>query len=234
MTTHSKTIGAIQSSACLLLFLGGMALPRSEMAAQVLTLTPTEAFRILTENTAWHDPNYVSVYTHPESQNVQRSILSFDLAAIPAGAHVDSAMLSIERLGFYTQEPPAQSEVHALVRSWDSSASWATASSGVPWSSPGGDYSPAAYAINAALINGPDHEQVNWDVTSLVADWASGSLPNYGMLLLGTSGNSLHFYPATSKLSVNYTPVPEPQVVGLAVGLGLLGFGLGRRFLGSK
>jgi RHS repeat-associated protein len=124
----------------------------------------------------------------------ERSLLSFDLRDIPAGASVASATLST-----HLESSPTGSltvGVHRATAGWTEGtsdwgdctgdgASWAHRSGGVPWTSPGGDYvaTPAATkAHTASDLPGWD----SFDVSSIVRGWVGGSSPNHGFLLRAT------------------------------------------------
>ena len=189
--------------------------PISARAATAL-LTPTDGFRILSLYPG-HEPGLWSVY-NDGGGNVQHTILLFDFSSIPAGATIESAILTLSTYGGWSQPLGTQSDVYALAVPWDDTAIWISASSGIPWVTPGGDVTGAPYATNSlARVAG---EPVEWDVTSLVTAWDGGSLSNYGMLLAATPGDTMHFTPSTEILAVTYT-APEPASAAL-LGLGTL------------
>ncbi len=170
-------------------------------------LAPTSAFRIGTFDVNTHDTSLLAVYNIP-SDNTQHSILLFDFSSLPAGVVIDSAILTLTKYGGWEQPSGTHSDVYAVAVPWNSNATWNQASSGNPWTTPGGDVTGAPYATNSEVIGAGD-VPVTWDVTSLVADWNSLTLPNYGMLLSATAGDSLHFDPSSPSLSVSYA-APEP------------------------
>ncbi len=177
-----------------------------------------------------------------DGSTVQHSLLKFDLSSIPAGAAINSATLTLVQWTF-GQPSGTESDVWAAARPWDVNASWNNATSGTPWTTPGGDFTGVAgtpYASNSQYIPDVDlilhpngaGSPVSWDVANLVSAWKSGAIPDYGMLLSGTLGEKLHFltssYPDSSlrpTLTVSYTAVPTPTPAALTSGL-LIGLGL--------
>ncbi len=71
------------------------------------------------------------------------------------------------------------------------------------WQNDGGDYldaagvaqGPTPWAVTTVSDSDSVHE-VSWDITALAAEWASGALPNRGVLLkaVGGSGGPLDYY----------------------------------------
>lgn len=55
---------------------------------------------------------------------------------------------------------------------------WLTASSGSAWTSPGGDYLPSPVYTSSFNFG---YEDLNVDITSLVEEWISGTVTNYGI-----------------------------------------------------
>lgn len=182
-------------------------------AARAVTtnLSPTSAFRIGTWAPDLHDTSLLSVYNIP-ADNTQHSILLFDFSSLPGGVVIDSAVLTLYKYGGWEQPTGTQSEVSALAVPWDASATWNNASVGNPWTTPGGDVTGAAYATNSEVI-GAGYLPVTWDVTSLIAAWTSGSLPNYGLLLSANPGDSLHFDPLSPTLTISYVPEPASAML---------------------
>lgn len=59
------------------------------------------------------------------------------------------------------------------------SSNWLSASNGVLWTAEGGDYLTSSNNYNAYFDNGTEDLEV--DITSLVEEWISGTIPNYGV-----------------------------------------------------
>lgn len=107
---------------------------------------------------------------------LDRSLLQFDLASIPAGTLLTSADLSVQ----------AASSGNALVQVRRVTAPWAENT--VTWVSSAGNIDPTVHAATpngGAGYVGP----LSFDVTALAQDWLDGTFPNDGMVL-GQSSNS--------------------------------------------
>lgn len=208
--------------------------PDIMLAASSVTLSPTKALRIGSsggEN--WSlGQEALSVFNYGSA--IQHSIMQFDLGSIPEYAIITSAQLGLTaypELGSYVMQQSGQySEVFAVTTQWDINANWNDAANAIQWSNPGGDVTGSTYATNTETIIPSSPVPVTWDVTDLVSQWTSGTLVNNGLMLKGSLGNGLHFYPITSTdpsyapmLTVSYT-IPEPAtpmlcmpvIIGLA------------------
>jgi RHS repeat-associated protein len=119
-----------------------------------------------------------------------RSLVQFDLRAIPPKASVTAATL---RLPYETvQGSPGVVEAVALRRAWQEGprgdgacdgkgASWAAAKDGVAWSNAGGDLAATAAGSAGDARGAPGVDTLQ--VTATVADWVRGGNPNLGLLL---------------------------------------------------
>jgi hypothetical protein len=140
--------------------------------------------------------------TSIDSNTVQRAMLRFDLAGIPAGSVVTSAelTLTVVRAPFGSQATPIA--VHRLTASWGEGTSVAFGGSGVPsetgdadwasrfhpdtaWTTPGGDFAAAASGV---LSVAADRAAVTWPSSSgMVADvqaWVNNGDTNFGWILI--------------------------------------------------
>jgi hypothetical protein len=181
------------------------------LRADSLTLTPEDNdVRILSAgpNTNYHGEDFLTVYNNG-GNNVQHSLLQFDLSDIPPNQTIDFAVLTIWRdsqiWGGGDNGLPAN--VYRVTTPWvNTEATWNTASAGTPWTTPGGDYvgttgaqatNPyASNMLNIAGSGGPDTSGIFplfFVVTPLVSQWYNGVNPNYGLLLEAPAGNELHF-----------------------------------------
>ena len=121
----------------------------------------------------------------------QRPVLRFPLDKIPANATIQLARLELRQ---WNANVPGEITVHRLTRDWvegtrngggiADGATWETHDGASSWSQPGGEYDPTVYSaryVTSGGVGGWDQ----WDITDLVQEWVSGTIPNYGLLLLG-------------------------------------------------
>lgn len=166
----------------------------------------------------------LDVGTYVDAQNrfsAARSLLRFDLTAIPAGAAVRRATLFVEVDSRWSGEgDDFRIEVVRLLSAWDEEqVNWET----LP------DYAPLqassllldtgvlpAYEVLPAVL-GRGASGCEWDVTALVQDWVNGTA-NYGLALIGPEqpmDNRRTFYSRESdhapRLTVEYAFVPPQQ-----------------------
>jgi len=169
---------------------------------EVVRVFTEDDARILNINNSpgYQNANYrndiLSVYT--VGSNVQRTLIRFDLAAVAPGPgqRLSSAVLHLTAsTGFGRNPGGSRMEVWRVTRPWvESETTWLHASTGVLWTSPGGDMAgghSGPFAVSTA--NPPNDSVVSWDVTELVDLWLEGLLPNHGLLMLSTPGNGLTF-----------------------------------------
>ena len=122
-------------------------------------------------------------------------LLRFDLALVPAEAHIVTATL-----GLYLTQPPTydeRGEVHGLLRSWvESTATWNEPMPGSSWAvagaqGPGTDHT--TWATDSQYVEAGDR-WYTFDVAELVRAWSLNPKSNYGMILLarvGVSGDNV-------------------------------------------
>lgn len=180
--------------------------------------------------------------------NVRRGLIRFDLSgAIPAGATVTSARLTL--FADRARLVPSPVTLHRVTASWSEgnanpggpegqgSASQPGAVTwihrdlpGTLWSSPGGDFIPAASSLVDVAV-GP----MTWSGAGLLADvqsWQLDPSANFGWEVLGVeflSQTASRFISRSSLVTANrpalmieYTPVPEPGVFTMLTTAGLL------------
>ncbi len=124
----------------------------------------------------------------------KHSLLQFNLSAIPAGARVLTATLSLYQNN--ASSSGGTVEIRQILSNWTEGTQWASTGAvnwterdtGIPWVVSGGDYSPATFArttLPAGIVG-----WFEWDVTSLVGYWVAGTYNNDGLALMGGgSGN---------------------------------------------
>ena len=82
--------------------------------------------------------------------------------------------------------------VSAVSQPFNNNADWYTLDGTTPWLTPGGD-ATGPYATTFTNFGGYENGPVSFDVTSLVKDWYSGTVADYGVLLTADVGNGLHY-----------------------------------------
>lgn len=101
------------------------------------------------------------------------------LAALPSGAALVEAHLSVWPTG---ETYSAQYTLYALNRSFTGSqVTWNNASSGTPWTHPGGDYAaPTGHVLHAI---DPSIQRNDYDATAAVRGWIGNPGSEHGLLL---------------------------------------------------
>lgn len=112
-----------------------------------------------------------------------RAIALFDIAgALPAGAVVRKAVMTLYVDDYYG-ECDVEFDVFPLGSSWyEPDVTWNNRFSGVPWDTPGGDYSGPAIAT--LTVSGEDFPiDVNLPA-SMIEDWLTSNDYNAGVILV--------------------------------------------------
>ncbi|HSI34211.1 MAG: DNRLRE domain-containing protein [Phycisphaerae bacterium] len=186
---------------------------------------------------------YVGRTQQAEGFRLRRGLIAFDVSTIPAGATIDSVTLSLS-MSRTVETTERAIEAHRVLASWGEGtsnsgspggngagattgdATWKHRSyTGTEWSTPGGDFSPAASATTLVNQNGT----YTWSGAALAADvqgWLANSGTNFGWELIGdesTNQTARRFdtrnnadVNARPTLSVTYS-VPEPGGMGIAL-----------------
>jgi hypothetical protein len=189
------------------------------------------------------------VTAYAELGDTQRGYIKFDLTSIPAGTVIRKATLSLYSYdttkmngstGYYA--------AHRITRSWgEMIMNWTLADTGANWTTPGGDFEPAADALSPKYApKVPSWYQ--WDLTTRVQEWINSPAGNYGWLIKAqneTSHLQDQFYQSDT-LMAQYRPklivsdLPDPvagdisgdgsvDVVDLLYLVESFGLGLGER-----
>jgi RHS repeat-associated protein len=161
-----------------------------------------------------------------DASDIMRGLVAFNTSRLPAGASITKATLSL----YNTTGPSAAMTLHAypVKTAWKEGtgahspatctgdgATWYESTGGVPWVNLGGDYN-SSVSSGALSIAASQLPQVNnVDVTSIVANWASGASANLGFLLRSDSealaaGDYLTF--ASNDYTGSASVQPELQV----------------------
>jgi hypothetical protein len=116
----------------------------------------------------------------PENYETSRSLVKFDLGAIPSVAYIHDASLHIRTYGTCYQgaQTPRTATVYRITSGWSESL--------VTWAN-----QPAlGEAHSSAPIPAESSIWHSFDVTHLVRDWVDGTLPNHGVAIRGPEGTA--------------------------------------------
>jgi hypothetical protein len=114
-------------------------------------------------------------------KEVARSLLHFDLSAVPADADILRSRLGL----WFTRDTTTSTipiEARALTHSFTSAATWNSYDGTHNWSSPGGDFEPET-AGETAIKDSYTEWWVNWGFTPEVQKWIAEPASNDGILL---------------------------------------------------
>ena len=142
-----------------------------------------------------------------------RSLLRFDLSALPTGSTLSAASLTLTVSGTFGGNPGGESmNVHRLTQSWtEGGVTWNRYDGTNTWASAGGDYDATVRATSTA--NPGVGGSIAWDVTGLAQEWASNTHPNHGLIVINSgSTNGLHFASKESG-NVAYRPYLTTTII---------------------
>ncbi|MCK4580300.1 MAG: DNRLRE domain-containing protein [Dehalococcoidia bacterium] len=151
-----------------------------------------------------------------EGEEHRRSLIRWDLSALPPDIMVDTA-----RVELYRYDGDAvntmQLALYRLIHDWiegtgsdfwpdpsyvPDGVTWTLSSSGTPWTTPGSDFDtatdygsgPNGIVDQITLPAGMGNGWVRLDATPAVRAWIEEGLPNYGLLLRPLSGDCTYHY----------------------------------------
>ncbi len=143
------------------------------------------------------------------------SLLRFDLAALPLNTKINSAKLVLTKVGGSNDLQTV--DLHQVTAPWTEGAgscsnnqtnseyaNWKKRQPDLSWNDDGGDFHPSTTAAADVSANG----LYEWDVTTLVQGWVSGS-PNYGFLLKArneTDGSALQVFASRNEQATDLQP----------------------------
>ncbi len=114
------------------------------------------------------------------SNDTTRSLLRFNMGAIPSGAKILEATLSLERQSGSGADQPVSA--HRIANPWsEDSVTWNSRESGTSWDTAGGDFDGMPVATTPV---GPADQRYEWNITPLAQGWVDGSYSNYGVALV--------------------------------------------------
>lgn len=133
--------------------------------------------------------NYGSVketWVSTKSNDKTVALYQFDLSAIPAGAKIKSATLSLHSWQSFDSNVPI--DAHQITKAWnETEVSWDNRTSTEAWDTPAGDFAPEV--IDTTLVGPTTNIRYDWQLKSVVEKWVNGSQSNYGVLLRTTAPN---------------------------------------------
>ncbi len=147
----------------------------------------------------------------------RRSLITFPITDyLPAGATITAAKVGMY-VGARSTTKAISVGLYGATRAWTASATWNAADSGVPWTSPGGDFNATPIATNAAV--GGALGTATWTIPLSTAQaWAQPAGTNLGVVVKqtiegGANSNVLTIESADSAtasqrpyIDVTYTP----------------------------
>ena len=155
-----------------------------------------------------------------EGEEYRRSLLRWDLSALPGDITISSATVELYRYDG-SAENAMQIALYRVTRDWaegtgndfwpdpsyvPDGATWTLASPGTAWTTPGGDFD-AAVVGQVTLPAGMGNGWISLDATAAVRAWIEDGLPNYGLLLRPLSGDyTYHYYYSRNHGTPNLRP----------------------------
>jgi RHS repeat-associated protein len=155
-----------------------------EASANQVPDTTLSAAQPNTNVNAYDGDPYVSAGNNSSLYGDTRGLIKFgDLSGVPGNARVVDAQLQMWNTYLYPGTTTGEKvDVHRLTRAFDeTTATWNKANSTTNWTTPGGDYDPAAESYFDGFTNDPEWE--SWTVTNTVKGWITDPATNYGLLL---------------------------------------------------
>ena len=154
--------------------------------------------------------NAAETWVSSASNDKTRSLLHFNMNAIPVGAKIQSATLSLLRQSGSGANQPVSA--HRIKNPWsEDSVTWNSREAGTSWDTAGSDFDSMAVVTTPV---GPANQRYEWNITPLVQSWVDGSFQNHGVVLAaaitGMSGE--RFYTSDDsdptrhpRLTISYT-----------------------------
>lgn len=143
-----------------------------------------------------------SRHLYAGGNDLNRSVLSFDLSSVPAINPVLSAKLQLYVDAYSGGGSMADLAVYRLMTAWgESTVTWK-----MPWATPGGDF--ATFAVSTPIVKTDVGVWKEFDITSWVQQWVSDPLMNHGVLLrmINPTSFTVYRFPSSEHWEPMYTP----------------------------
>ncbi len=116
----------------------------------------------------------------PPNWNRALSLFRFGVNAIPSGAKILDARLSLYHSG--GNDPDVPVTAHRITNGWSEQfVTWNNRNNAKPWDSSGGDFDTAVEATT--LVGSATNTRYEWDISNLVQGWVDGTYSNHGVAL---------------------------------------------------
>ena len=126
------------------------------------------------------------IYVQNNGTEEERSLIQFDVSAIPDDATINSASMNL-RVTTVTMAGSAPIDValRMMLRSWGADTTWNIATTTANWNTAGakGATDSAPSAFTSQTVAAAVGTTVSYDVLAPVAQWTTGGVPNHGLLL---------------------------------------------------
>ena len=124
--------------------------------------------------------NDVDTRVSQDTNNISLSLFRFDTAAIPAGAKIFDATLSLLRQSGSGIDVPVTA--HRIVNPWNEGyVTWERRDNGISWDTQGGDLDPRV--VSTTLVGPANNIRYEWELTTLGQGWVDGTYGNFGVAL---------------------------------------------------
>jgi hypothetical protein len=149
-----------------------------------------------------------------------RSLIFFDMSAIPAGSDITSATLSVYAPSTRSRFVPVS--VKPALGYWTSTATWLYEDQGTfdPWDEPGADFDASVAYVNV----GGSTQAISFNILGLVQEWVGGTRINFGVGLVADDAlvkltlASKEATTAANRPTLNVTYVPGTPPVNTLSG----------------
>jgi len=124
--------------------------------------------------------------------NTKRTLIKFDLSAIPPGSTINSAQLQLLYFAYGQADPAGRTyNAYRVTEDWvegdgppgTKGATWNDADKFVPdpWTTSGGVWTTED--TDSSIVPPTTGQWMSWDVTGIVKDWIENGQSNYGFII---------------------------------------------------